>query len=176
MATCKRRRRATPVQAARIVALDIIAEVNLTSNQVTGALAKNTPAPGEVDRVSKAGDPAKPYGENVVAELDAHSLSTLIFNDGKVVLSTDGHEVMNTNLAKEFKKAQEVIRDVKSEKFAVPITVDQAREMNAVDGTAPVPPGAAGSDIVEVKYSQLSTEKKALFDRAYRKFYETAQK
>lgn len=171
---------ATPGQAARMKRLGVIVEVNLTSNRVTGALPVDAPAQGALDRVRDADSELPRPGYVPPATrpftFEDHSLATLLFNEVEVVLSTDGHEVMNTTLRREFLRALDVTTRVRAGRDLVKIDAEQARAMNAAGGAAVVPEGAPGSSTVEVSYQHMSPEKKAVFDRAYRRFYETAQR
>jgi hypothetical protein len=101
----------TPDQAARMAKLGVIVEVNLGSNQATGAVAKDKPSGGQPDPRLGPGHQAPLYNprEAELPSLDDHALATLIFNDVDIVLSTDGHEVMNTTLAGEFERANDVL-------------------------------------------------------------------
>jgi hypothetical protein len=169
----------TPAQAARLAKLGVIAEVNLGSNRATGSVAKNKPVPGEPDVRINSDKSSTTYEQSSASEppLDDHSLPTLIFNDVSVVLSTDGHDVMNTTLGDEFKLAQQVLKEVKADDRRIRISADQAISMNAKEqGGHAVVGDARGDTVIEVKYSELSPAKKALFDQAYQKFYETAQR
>jgi hypothetical protein len=167
---------ATPSQAARMAELGVIVEVNLGSNQATGAVAANKPAPGEQDVHIDADTKAPLFSDSKLPTLEDHSLATLIFNKVEVTLNTDGHDVMNTTMAAEFKRGSEVLERIRIDDQKIRISVEQARAMNNKGGHAAIPATAAGADLIEVTYSQLSIEKRSLFDKAYRNFFETAQK
>ena len=79
----------TPEQAQRMARLGVIAEVNVGSNMVTGALRRRR---GEVDRLGQ------------------HPLGTLLYYGVKTVLSTDAQGVMSTSLPKEYGLADEIIQ------------------------------------------------------------------
>lgn len=159
---------ATSEQAARMKKLGVVAEVNLGSNYATGSVSKNK---GEL----AAGEEI-PSGQDrsVLGSLDDHSLGALIFNDVDIVLSTDGHEVMSTSLAQEYRLASAYISRIQADKLPVRITVDQARTMNREQGHARIPTRPAAT--VNVFYSQMSPLKKASFDSAYRRFFELARR
>jgi hypothetical protein len=169
---------ATPAQAAKLQQLGVIVEVNLRSNQATGAVAQNKPVPGQPDERLGPDHVAPTYGQGQakLPTLEDHSLATLIFHDVKVVLSTDGHDVMNTTLGDEFKAAADLLVDIKSGKMPIRISVEQAHTMNARGGRVDVPADAPNTRTIEVRYHELSKDKQDLFDQAYRKFYETAQR
>lgn len=166
---------ATSEQAARMKKLGVIAEVNLTSNQATGALAKDKPEKGQPDQVSRPGEEDSSYQQSKakLPKLRDHSLPTLIFNEVEVVLSTDGHEVMDTSLRNEFLQASEVLLAIQNNERRIRITPGQAKAMNREGGRARL--NAASDGQIEVRYDELSPAKKALFDRAQRKFFETAR-
>ncbi|MBT3223181.1 MAG: hypothetical protein HN348_29255, partial [Proteobacteria bacterium] len=84
----------TPEQARQMKDLKIIAEVNLTSNLVTGV----TPH-----------DPDNPT-ESRKDRLQNHPLLELMAEGVDVALSTDAHSVMNTTLTKEYRKAENMIK------------------------------------------------------------------
>jgi len=81
---------ATASQVARMKQLGVIAEVNIGSNLVTGAL-------GRAD---------EPGG----SRLDGHPLLTLLYHDVHTLLSTDAGGVMNTDLAKEYGFAADMLQ------------------------------------------------------------------
>lgn len=159
---------ATSEQAARMKKLGVVAEVNLGSNYATGSVSKSK---GEL-----AAREELPSGQDrsVLGSLDDHALGALIFNDVDVVLSTDGHEVMSTSLAQEYRLASAYISRIQADKLPVRITVDQARTMNREQGHARIPPRPPAT--VNVFYSQMSPLKKATFDSAYRRFFELARR
>jgi len=80
---------ATATQVARMKALGVVAEVNIGSNLVTGAL-------GKADQ---------PTG----SRLDKHPLLTLLYHDVHTILSTDAGGVMSTDLAKEYGFAADIL-------------------------------------------------------------------
>ena len=171
---------ATPEQIARMKKLGVMVEVNLTSNQVTGSLGGDGPAAGGQDAQQRKRDSSKSDSRTGQAHLEEHALGSLIFHDIDVVLSTDGHDVMDTHLAKEYSKAKNVVEDIREGLLAVKITVAQAQQMNADVSTSGrkvvIPDGANPNDILQVKYADLSDAKRALFDQAYGKFFETANR
>jgi hypothetical protein len=158
--------------------LGVIVEVNLGSNQATGAVAKDKPTGGQPDRRLGPDHQAPPYKEDKadLPSLDDHALATMIFHEVDIVLSTDGHEVMNTTLAQEFKQAEDVLARIAIDKQAVRVTAAQARAMSAEGGTASIPADIPDHQIVEVRYQSMSKKKQELFDKAYRKFYEAAHR
>jgi hypothetical protein len=81
---------ATAEQAKKMAALGVIAEVNIGSNMVTGALRRGKGAEGD--------------------RLDEHPLPTLLYYGVKTVLSTDAQGVMATNLPKEYGFADTIIQ------------------------------------------------------------------
>lgn len=166
---------ATSEQAARMKKLGVIAEVNLTSNQATGALAKDKPEKGQPDQRTGSGEETSSYEQSKASlpKLHDHSLPTLIFNEVEIVLSTDGHEVMDTSLRNEFLRASEVLIAIQNNERLIRITPGQAKAMNREGGRARL--NANRDDQLEVRYDELSPAKKALFDRAQRKFFETAR-
>lgn len=112
---------ATPDQAALMAQLGIIAEVNLHSNIETGSLM-------QVDK--KTGE--KFQDDNY----DDHSLLTLLYvspaaKDGSlgplhVILSTDAHDVMNTNISAEYKRARDLIEEFLAGGSKVRVSKDMA--------------------------------------------------
>lgn len=166
---------ATSEQAARMSRLGVIAEVNLGSNQATGAVAKSKPQAGTIDRRVAHGEKGTTYAQDrsSLPPLDDHSLGELIFNDVEVALSTDGHEVMNTTMADEYRRAQDIVLAIRRNQSAIRISVAQAKAMNRDGGKVVIPSSEKG--IIMVKYDALSPAKKALFDKAYQKFFETAR-
>jgi len=167
---------ATPEQIARMKALGVIVEVNLTSNQATGSLAGEKPAPGQKDaeRPKRTGSTGDDRSGN--AMLEQHALGSMVFHDIDVMLSTDGHDVMDTHLAKEYAKAKQVLEDIHDNLLDVRITVEQARAMNQAGGKVVIPVDAQPNDIVSIKYVEMSKAKQELFDRAYLKFFQTASR
>ena len=162
---------ATPQQCVRMARLGVIAEANLSSNVETGALARNKPEAGAPD-VGRPEGPPTMFGEDKVdANLRDHSLGSLIFSGVEVVPGTDAHSVMNTTLSKEYSRAEKMIAGIRGSEISVPITVEQAREMNQHGGAATLPADARQTT-VEVTYPQMSDDKKRLFDTAYRKLFE----
>jgi DNA uptake protein ComE-like DNA-binding protein len=81
---------ATAEQARKMAELGVIAEVNIGSNMVTGALRRGKGAEGD--------------------RLDEHPLPTLLYYGVKTVLSTDAQGVMATNLPKEYGYADTIIQ------------------------------------------------------------------
>jgi hypothetical protein len=100
----------------------------------------------------------------------------MVFHDIDVMLSTDGHDVMDTHLAKEYAKAKQVLEDIHDNLLDVRITVEQARAMNQAGGKVVIPADAQPNDIVSIKYVEMSKAKQDLFDRAYLKFFQTASR
>jgi hypothetical protein len=82
----------TPELAQRMARLGVIAEVNVGSNQVTGANKRAT----DGDR------------------LDEHPLPVLLYYGVKTVLSTDAQGVMSTDIPKEYGSAAEIIKRFRS--------------------------------------------------------------
>ena len=80
---------ATEAQVSRMRDLGVIAEVNIGSNMVTGAL-------------SRAKDPAG-------SRLDQHPLLMLLYHDVRTVLSTDAGGVMGTDLGREYGSAADML-------------------------------------------------------------------
>jgi len=80
---------ATEEQIRLMADLGVIAEVNIGSNLVTGAL----------------GRPGDPGG----TRLDEHPLLTLLYHDVKTVLSTDAQGVMSTDISKEYGFASDIL-------------------------------------------------------------------
>jgi hypothetical protein len=167
-----------PEQASRMAKLGVIVEVNLGSNQTTGAVAKNKPTGGQPDRRLGPNHQAPLYndGKANLPSLEDHALATLIFNEVDIVLSTDGHEVMNTTLGDEFALAEETLGLIRSNERLVRVSAAQARAMDADGGAAVIPMDVPDHQVVEIKYESMSQKKKDLFDKAYRKFYETAHR
>ena len=155
-------------------------EVNLTSNDVSGALAGNGPGAGGKDREQRKRGATGSDTRIGNADQTEHALGTLIFHDIDVALSTDGHDVMDTNLAKEYLTAKRVVDDIREGLVPIKITVAQAQQMNADVSTTgrkvDIPTGADPRDILLVKYAELSDAKQKLFDQAYGKFFETANR
>ncbi len=80
----------TPELAERMARLGVIAEVNVGSNLITGALPRGKQGQGD--------------------RLDQHPLPLLLYYGVKTVLSTDAQGVMATNLPKEYGLADEIIQ------------------------------------------------------------------
>ncbi len=80
----------TPAQAARLAALGIVAEVNLTSNVRTGSVDQRDAAEG-------------------AERFNDHAFLNLIFNQVTVILSTDAQSVMSTDMQQEYDKAQKLL-------------------------------------------------------------------
>ncbi len=149
----------TPEQAVRMQRLGIIAEVNLNSNVETGSLDQN---PGGRDRTPRqAGDPV-PAGR-----FDDHALPTLLFNDVPVILSTDAHSVMSTNMRREYAQARVMIEDVISGRQGVRISAEQARA-RGLD----VP---AGQDHAVLFYGDMTPAERARFNNGYQNLYSSAE-
>ena len=171
---------ATPDQAERMVRLGVIAEVNLTSNAQTGAIARNKPLPGEHDRGRLQGEPVS-YEDDQDSSItfDDHSLGTLVFSNADIVLSTDAHSVMNTALGKEYQRASITIKRILNGHQPVRITVAQARKMNLEGGSVSIPHELGrdpGSATIEVTFKMMSPDKQALYQLAYVKFYKDAHR
>ena len=84
---------ATPEQIVRLTALGVIAEVNLESNIQTFSLDPTNPETGQVEE----------------GRFEDHALLSLIYYQTNLILSTDAHSVMSTNLAQEYAKANTLI-------------------------------------------------------------------
>lgn len=83
----------SPEQLQKMARMGIIAEVNMTSNLVTGAAVQ---------------------ASDTESRLDRHPVLALMAGGVDVVLSTDGHDVMHTTLTKEFRVAENLLRDFAS--------------------------------------------------------------
>ncbi|MDQ3339218.1 MAG: Fic family protein [Myxococcota bacterium] len=159
----------TPEMAARMAKLGIIAEVNLTSNIETGSVSQKPPAnlDGKQDNTHTPEtqptryelDPAKRGGT-----LDDHALATLIAADAPVILSTDAHSVMSTNMANEYNRAKSVIQEVRDGRRRVPI------DESVIDPSKP--PGTSRL----MSYDEMPPHLQERFDRAERKLYEDANR
>ena len=93
-----------------------------------------------------------------------------------VVLSTDGHDVMDTTLVAEFKLARDLMQLIQAGDRKIRISYEQAVAMNAQEGGHANIEGAKPQSIIEVNYAQLSEKRRGFIDNAYRKFFETAQR
>ena len=164
----------TPEQAARMAQLGVMVEVNLVSNVQSGAVAANKPTPGEQDTARHGPKPTFDEDLGRPVSFDDHALATLVFNDVEVLLCTDGHSVMTTTMAKEFEFATTIMDDVRADRLAVRISVAQARVMNARGGAVPIPAAAMPAETIEIRYSQMSSDRKGAFDTAVQRFYEAA--
>ena len=168
----------TPDQAIRMAKLGIIAEVNLTSNDQTGASARNhTRAREGADgqRGTEQLPLHRPNPNQRNAPLEAHSLPTLIFNDVQTVLSTDAHSVMSTNMAAEYRTAKRLIDEVLAGRRPIPMTATQAHALG-VEGNAtltgvnvflddiPAAQRAAVRQKFEDAYAQLYRDANAYYD------------
>ena len=80
----------TPELAQRMARLGVVAEVNVGSNLITGALPQGKKGTGD--------------------RLDQHPLPTLLYYGVKTVLSTDAQGVMSTSLPKEYGLADDIIQ------------------------------------------------------------------
>jgi hypothetical protein len=146
---------ATPRQTARMRALGIIAEVNLGSNVVTGSLSQTEGAHGPRAREPRYQD---------------HSLPSLIYSGTSVVLSTDGPGVMNTTLATEYARANQIIEAVLTGEQPVRITTSDATISGIVRGTE-----VSGlPDVRELYIDELTAAERARFTSAYEKLYADA--
>jgi len=100
---------ATPDLAERMARLGVIAEVNVGSNLVTGALPAGKKGQGD--------------------RLDQHPLPVLLYYGVKTVLSTDAQGVMSTSLPKEYGLADEIIQRFRSgqSKITIPDPADEGK-------------------------------------------------
>ncbi len=160
----------TPEQAARMGKLGIISEVNLQSNAETGSVSQNKDihaARGET--TEKTTHEPDPRARQPV--LDDHSLATQIFNKIQIILSTDAHSVMSTDLANEYAQAKKIIDDVIGNRRPVNITAEQASQERSNGGSVDDP---GHKEVVPIFFWQMSPEKQALFRHAYEKMFEDA--
>jgi hypothetical protein len=97
--------------------------------------------------------------------LDDHALPQLIATGVPIILSTDAHSVMSTDMADQYRRARQIVDDVRTGGRPVTVTAAQAREM----GIDP-----QGQPTIQVTYDQMDPAMQRRFDAAYRKFYEDA--
>ena len=155
---------ATPEQVVRMNRLGIVAEVNLGSNAETGALDRSGADLSQGDHDEPPGKAAS-SAEN----FDDHSLGILILNRVEVVLSTDGHEVMNTSLAAEYRRAVAVIHQIIHRNKPVRLTPEQTTELRK-----------QGKRVSEdhpptVTFGEMLPDQQELFLAAEDKFYRDAK-
>jgi len=162
---------ATARQAERLVRLGIHVEVNLSSNQATGASATHKPAPGQIDHTSAPSD------STLVADkahsIEDHAFASLVFHEASIMISTDGNSVMDTNLTFEFRRAKEVITSVISSDRAVEVSLSDALEMNFEGGNIHIDHAEPNGQVL-VRYRQMSARKQKVFTAAYRRLFENA--
>jgi hypothetical protein len=163
----------TPDQAIRMAKLGIIAEVNLTSNDQTGASArKNAGATADADgqRGQEQLPLHRPNPAQRNAPLEGHSLPTLIYNDVQTVLSTDAHAVMSTNMAAEYRTAKRIIDEVLAGRRPIAMTAEQASALG-VEGT--VTPTGVDVFLGDIPAAQRDAVRRK-FEAAYTKLYQDA--
>jgi hypothetical protein len=111
---------ATEAQVAQMKELGVIAEVNLGSNMVTGALGR-------------ARDPAG-------SRLDEHPLLMLLYHDVRTLLSTDAGGVMSTDLSKEYGFAAELLERFRRGETSITVPDPKDRKSKLVLRYADLPP------------------------------------
>ncbi len=162
---------ATPRQVERMARLGIHVEVNLSSNQATGASATNKPARGQLDHTSP------PVDSTLLADkthsVEDHAFASLVFHEASIMVSTDGNSVMNTNLTFEFRRAKEVISSIISNDRAVEVALSDALEMNFEGGNIHIEHTEPNGKVL-VRYRQMSARKQKVFAAAYRRLFENA--
>jgi hypothetical protein len=92
---------ATEAQVAKMKELGVIAEVNIGSNLVTGALGRSN----------------EPGG----SRLDQHPLLMLLYHDVHTLLSTDAGGVMSTDMAKEYGFAADILDRFRAGKTSITV-------------------------------------------------------
>lgn len=162
----------TPEMAARMAKLGIIAEVNLTSNIETGSVSQKPAADpkNKQDNVyqPKPEDQRTPYEidpeKRQGGALDDHAFTSLVAADAPIILSTDAHSVMSTNMANEYRRATDLINEVRSGQRKVAI------DQSVIDPS--LPPGTTRN----LSYDEMPPHLKERFDNAQRKLYEDANR
>lgn len=149
---------ATPVQAARMHALGVIAEVNLGSNIQTGSVSQTEGV----------------HGNRAAAErLDDHSFPTLMFYDVSIILSTDAGGVMSTTLRAEYQRARQAIEDVIAGARPVRVRAEDVRDPNTGVTRGREAPGRP--DMRELSLTDMTAAERGRFLHGYEKLYADAQ-
>lgn len=143
---------ATPAQAARMAKLGVIAEANLGSNVATGSMSQTQGVHGKRAPVDR---------------FDDHALPTLIYYDTQTMLSTDGADVMQTTLRKEYQRARTVLEAVLAGTLPVRVRRADAVASGVLRGE-PVP---GRLDERALRVWELTPDERARFERGYRKLY-----
>jgi hypothetical protein len=143
---------ATADQAARMQELGVTAEVNLGSNVATGSLDQ---APGADGRPT------------AVEQLQDHALPSFFYYGTRVILSTDAHSVMSTDLRAEYVRAQRVIDEVLSGARRIRVKAADAGNRGAEV------PGQAGERALAIH--ELTAEERGRFLHAYEQLYADAE-
>jgi len=145
----------TPEQAVRMAKLGIIAEVNLASNVQTDSLNQGKIENG-TDQHRGTESILSPHDASARGHgnMDDHALATLVAEGVPIILSTDAHSVMSTDMKDQYDRANQIVREVIAGSRTVKIKTEH--------GT------------VEQSYEEMSPELKQRFNEAERKFYEDA--
>jgi len=163
----------TPDQAVMMAKLGIIAEVNLSSNIETGASSQRDPASKTKDNPRPEGQaPLKDNDPRRGGRLDDHSLATMIMNGVPVILSTDGHSVMSTNMKREYDLANQQIDRILKSRQPIPMTMEQAKAL----GVKNLKPDDRGNVMVKLKDIPAAKQGEIIkkFSDARAKFYDDA--
>ncbi len=143
---------ATPDQVVRMRALGVLAEVNLGSNVRTGSADQTI---GGVDGHTS---PVEQYDDHVFGSAIYYGLDTLI--------STDGHDVMQTTMPHEYERAHQLLEEILTGERKVRVRATDAGDRGTV---------VAGSDSERwLAIEDLTAEERARFLHGYEKLHADA--